>query len=461
MQAAQWFILAPLALSPLNRYADDMQLRYGDTSVACNISSERIRSVLRAPLSPPESGPAALIIEALDACDEILSSFRPGERVVVVTSDITRYTGSEIYLPLLMDNLNHRGIRDQDITILIALGIHRKQTDTEHRIIVGSLYNRITVIDHDCDNPNSLISLGNSSHGFEVQVNRLAIEADRLILTGTIGFHYFAGFGGGRKSLLPGIGGRISCLGSHFTVLHPIPGMGRHPLATVGVLDGNPVHEALREACALARPDLILNTVLAPDKRIIAVFAGEWDNAHRSGCRYYREHFSYPLTKAADLVVASCGGYPKDINLIQAHKAMEYASRALKEGGVLILLAQCQDGYGNPTFFKWFQYRELADFETALRARYEINGQTAYALLDKALRFRIILVSDLPSEEVRTMSLIPAVDLDEALEIASELLPEDYTSYIIPEAGTVLPVVQPAHDKNMIHLEPDPSSTII
>ena len=346
----------------------------------------------------------------------------------------------EQYLPLIVDELNRRGIIDRDITILIALGIHRAQTEAEHRRIVGPLYNRITVVDHDCDNPGKLVTVGKTTNGIDVEVTRLAVETDRLILTGTIGFHYFAGFGGGRKALLPGIAGRKSCLASHFAVLHPQHGAGRHPQATTGVLDGNPVHEALCEASAMVGPDLILNTVLTPDKKIMAVFAAPWDEAHRVGCRFYAEHFSYPLQERADLVVASCGGYPKDINLIQAHKAMEYASRALQEGGVMILLAQCRDGYGHPTFFTWFRHKELPEFESALRARYEINGQTAYALLDKAKRFRIILVSDLPAEEVMTMSMIPAATLDEALQKAEELLPAEYTAYVIPEAGTVLPV---------------------
>ncbi len=420
-----------------------MQLRYGDSSVDCTIPTERLRGVIR-PLSVSvEDSPEELIMRALDGCASILSHFTSGQRVVIVTSDITRSTGSELYLPLLVDELNRRGIPDRDVTILIALGIHRKQSAAEHEKIIGPLHGRVTVLDHDCDDPKMLVSLGSTANGIDVLVNRTAVEADRLILTGTIGFHYFAGFGGGRKALLPGIGGRAACLASHFTLLRPHPARGRHPLATVGVLEGNPVHETLSQACALAAPDLILNTILAPDKRIMAVFAGQWDEAHRAGCRYYGEQFTYLLTEQADLVVASCGGYPKDINLIQAHKSMEYAGRALKEGGVMILLAACRDGYGNATFFDWFRYKEPAEFEEALRAHYEINGQTALALLEKAKRFRIILVSHLPPEEVRSISLIPATTLDQAMIAAVELLPEEYTAYVIPEAGSVLPVLKP------------------
>ena len=328
---------------------------------------------------------------------------------------------------------------------MVALGIHRKQTEHEHAKIAGPLCGRIRITDHDCDDPGKLVFIGRTTNGVGVEINRTVAEADRVILTGTIGFHYFAGFGGGRKSILPGVAGRPSCMASHFAVLNPGEGTGRNPRATTGVLEGNPVHQAMDEACAMVEPACILNTVLAPDKRIIAAFAGHWREAHAEGCRFYAERFAYPIRERADLVVVSCGGFPKDINVIQSHKSMEYGSQALKEGGVMVLLAQCRDGYGNATFFDWFRFTDLGRFEAHLRTHYEINGQTAYSLLHKAQRFRIILVSDLPPEEVRTMGMTPAKSLDEALARATELLPPDYTAYVIPEGGTVLPVMTTKH----------------
>jgi nickel-dependent lactate racemase len=232
-------------------------------------------------------------------------------------------------------------------------------------------------------------------------------------------------------------------MASHFAVLNREPGSGKNPHATTAILDGNPVHEAMVEACAMVDPEFVINTVLAPDKRILAAFAGDWREAHLAGCRFYAERFSYSLEKRADLVVVSCGGFPKDINFIQAHKSMEYGSQALKDGGVMVLLAQCRDGYGNATFFNWFRFRELTEFEAELRRHYEINGQTAYSTLQKAQRFRVILVADLPPEEVRQMGMTPAKTLAEALSEAEAMLPADYTAYVIPEGGTVLPVVKP------------------
>lgn len=418
-----------------------MKLKYGDTSFDLSLSG-RARFLGEIAASPrvPEASAEDVVSAALDDCAAFIERFGPDDSVVIVTSDITRYTGSEIYLPLLVERLNRAGVADRQIEIVIALGIHRKQTEAEHRKILGPLHGRIKVSDHECDDPGKLISLGKTSSGIEVEINRKVAAADRVILTGTIGFHYFAGFGGGRKSILPGVASRKSCMASHFAVLNPGEGTGKNPRATTGNLEGNPVHRAMVDACAMVNPEFILNTVLGPDKRIIACFAGDWNEAFDAGRRFYAGQFSHPLAEKADLVVVSCGGFPKDINLIQSHKSMEYGCQALKDGGVMVLLAQCRDGYGNATFFDWFRFRDLPPFEARLRTHYEINGQTAYSLLAKAQRFRIILVSDLPPEEVRTMQMIPAKGLEKAMELAEEQLPPVYTTYVIPEGGTVLPV---------------------
>jgi len=166
------------------------------------------------------------------------------------------------------------------------------------------------VVDHDYDGPEGIVSLGRTTGGIDVEVNRRVIEADRLILTGSIGFHYFAGFGGGRKSILPGVASRRSCMASHFAVLNPGDGTGKNPLAVTGALEGNPVHLAMMEACAMVKPDLLLNKVVTPGKRVIAAFAGDWREAHLEGCRFYAGRFSVPIREKADMVVVSCGGLP-------------------------------------------------------------------------------------------------------------------------------------------------------
>lgn len=417
-----------------------MKLKYGSTDFSIKLPPDSLAGfVLPKPFDIKKT-PQEILTTALNKCTPYISTFKSGENVVIVTSDITRYTGSEIYLPLLVERLNIQGISDNDIEIIIALGIHRKQSEHEHRKILGELYGRIKVSDHDCDATSSLTYIGTTSNGIEVKINRKAVKADHLILTGTIGFHYFAGFGGGRKSVLPGIASRKACMASHFALLNSEEGSGKNSLATTGNLTKNPVHLAMLEGCEMAKPAFILNTILDSDKQIVAAFAGHWREAHEAGCQFYREHFAYHIKEKADLVIASCGGFPKDINLIQAHKTMEYASQSIKDGGVMILLAECRDGFGNGTFYNWFRYKTLKHFETALRAGYEINGQTAYSLLQKAQRFRIILISQFPDEQVSEMGMIPTQNLADAINIASAILPENWRCYLMPEGGTVLPV---------------------
>jgi len=366
---------------------------------------------------------------------------RPGEKVVIVTSDITRYTASEFYLPILVEELNRAGVTDADIEIVIALGIHRRQTAAEHRKILGPLFGRIKVSDHECDDPQALVDLGTTTGGLPVRINRTVAEADRIIVTGTVGLHYFAGFGGGRKSLVPGVASRATCMATHFAIFNPPAIGGKHPQAVAGVLDGNPVHAAILEAALMLKPDFLFNTVLTPDKRIAGAFAGDLQAAHQAACAMARQLYIVETAAPADLAIVSCGGHPKDINFIQSQKALDYGVRALQPGGTIILLAECADGFGNPTFFDWFRYQDLAAFEAALRQNYEINGQTAHATLEKARRYRVILLSEFDRQQTQTMGMEKAETLDEALAMAYEKLPPNPRTVVIPDGGTVLPVI--------------------
>ena len=418
-----------------------LELKYGNGAFSCNLPGAR---VLTAEVPAPPADPAAVVRKALEdpiASPPLEEVVRSGERVVVVTSDITRYTGSEHYLPLLVDRLNAIGVPDGKVEVLIGLGTHRPQTETEHRKILGSLYGRVKVTDHQCDNPAELVTAGITSGGMTVKVNRRVTEADRVIVTGTAGFHYFAGFGGGRKGLVPGVASRETCMATHFAVFNPPEVGGKHPRAKTGILEGNPVHEAILEAARMVRHDFLLNTVLSPEKKILGVFCGDMEKAHLAACDLVNRLYSVRLEEPADLAVLSCGGYPKDINFIQSHKALDYGVNAVREGGTVILLAACPDGFGHGSFFHWFGHQDLAEFEAALRQNYEIYGQTAHSTLTKARAYRIILVSELGEEETRRMGMEKAADLDEALAMARQNLPQNPRTVVIPNGGTVLPVV--------------------
>jgi nickel-dependent lactate racemase len=417
-------------------------LKYGDRCLPCPVAKATLLSAARPQQLPPPDAAIGAALAAPLGTPPLAEIVRAGERVVIVTSDITRYTGSERYLPILVEELNRCGIADADISVVIALGIHRRQTAAEHRTILGPLSGRIAVYDHDCDDPAELVDLGRTASGLPVQINRRVIEADRVIVTGTIGLHYFAGFGGGRKSLVPGVASRETCMATHFAIFNPPETGGRHPAARPANLAGNPVHEAILAAARMLKPDFLLNTVLTADHQIAGVFSGDLEQAHLAGCALARQLYTVPLAQPADLAIVSCGGYPKDINFIQAHKALDYGVQAVRPGGTVILLAACPDGFGNPTFFDWFRYQELDAFEAALRQHYQINGQTAYATLCKARTWRIILVSTLGREATERMGMEKAANLDQALKMAYEHLPADPDIVVIPDGGTVLPVIE-------------------
>ena len=366
--------------------------------------------------------------------------FSKNNKIIIIISDITRYTSSEIYLPIIIDRLNKIGINDKSITIICSLGIHRKHTAEEHKILVGTnIYERIEVIDHDAFDRDSMTTLGTTRRGTPIEVNHLLAEADRIILTGGIRFHYFAGFGGGRKSILPGVASLNACVYNHLLVLNPQNQGGRHPLARAGILKGNPVHEDMVEACDQIRSLFLFNTILSPQRELLKVVAGDVHAAFNQGCCFLKENFSVPIIQKADLVIVSCGGYPWDINFIQAHKTMDMAVNSLKEGGVMILLAECSLGLGNPRFLEWFNYDSIVSFERNLRINYEINGQTACATFLKARKYHIILISSLKAAEVKKMSLVPASTIEEALESAYSLLGPKPFTYIIPDGSSVLP----------------------
>ncbi|PLY05559.1 MAG: hypothetical protein C0622_01615 [Desulfuromonas sp.] len=418
-----------------------VKLKYDREVLSCTLPEARVVVAEQLPEAPAAEALVRRAMAEPIATPPLAEIIKPGERVAIVTSDITRYSGSEIYLPILVDELNRLGVPDKDIEVIIALGIHRKQTEEEHRKIVGPLYGRIAVYDHECDDPAQLVELGTTAGGIPVQIFRRVVEAERVIVTGTVGFHYFAGFGGGRKGLVPGVASRATCMASHFAVFNPPEIGGKHPLAVTGVLDGNPVHRNLLQAARMVEPDFLLNTVLAPTKEILGVFCGDLEQAHLAGCDMVRELFEVKLEEPVDLAVVSCGGYPKDINFIQAQKALDYGCRAVREGGAIILLAACQDGFGYPTFYDWFRYQDLDEFERALREDYQINGQTAHSVLAKARRFRVILVSEFSDEETCTMGMEKAADLQSALDLVLPDLPAGAKIIAIPDGGMVLPTV--------------------
>ncbi|MDY6855317.1 MAG: nickel-dependent lactate racemase [Thermodesulfobacteriota bacterium] len=420
-------------------------LKYGKKKLSFNIHSENLLGIIKPKEVPIPEDTDRLIESALNSpfngtpFDDF---FQRGDKVAVIVSDVTRYTASHIYLPILIDRLKRAGINNDDIRVVVALGIHRQQSPNELRMIVGDeVDKKVSVHNHNAFDSKHLTYLGKTDSGIKVEINTLVAESDKILLTGSIGFHYLAGFGGGRKAILPGVASFESCVAAHLRVLNPPELGGRHPMATTAVLNGNPFHSLMIEACEMVCPKFLFNTILSPHREILKIVSGDYVSAHLQGCDFLSENFSPELEEKADLVIVSSGGFPKDLNFIQAHKSIDHSINALKENGVMIVLARCQEGFGNPTFLNWFQYNDLMNLEKALRKNFEINGQTAYATLMKAKKTRIILVCELNNKDIKRMSMIPADTIDKALSTAYDMLGDKPSTYIIPDGGFVFPKI--------------------
>lgn len=363
--------------------------------------------------------------------DEIIDS---DDSILIVVSDATRPTASAQVVNLLVRRLVEIGVSPARMAVMFATGIHRRVTDQEKtELLTPFIVQRLKILDHDAYDPARLVSFGTTDSGVEVRLNSALREYSRVILTGGVNFHYFAGFTGGRKSICPGLASAETIKATHMLALDFETG-GRKAGVGTGLLDGNAVHEECERVAALVEPAFGINAIVNQQKRAVKLFCGDWQHAHRAACEYYLDHRSAPIPAKRDLVIASCGGFPYDINLIQAHKALDMAAYACNDGGTIVLLAECPDGLGRPDFLKWFESADSRALAERLRNEYEVNGQTAWALMTKAERCRVVMVSQLPDEQVRQMRMIPARSLAEALEGV-----RDKECFVMPRGAAVLP----------------------
>lgn len=392
--------------------------------IGCSPTTER-------PLTDFEIGAALDAPLGSPPLDEIVDN---DDSVLIVVSDATRATASAQIVNLLVRRLVQIGVSPARMAVIFATGIHRRVTDQEMlELLTPFIVQRVQVLQHDASDPARLVSFGAIDSGVEVRLSSALREYSRVILTGGINFHYFAGFTGGRKSICPGLASAETIKATHMLALDFKTG-GRTAGVGTGLLEGNAVHEECERIAALVAPAFGINAIVDEQKRAVKLFCGNWQRAHRAACEYYRERRSVSIEAKRDLVIASCGGFPYDINLIQAHKALEMASYACNDGGTIVLLAECRDGLGRPDFLKWFESQGSRALAERLRNEYEVNGQTAWALWTKAERYRVCLVSQLPDEQVKRMRMIPARSLVAALEGAP-----DKQGFVMPRGATVLP----------------------
>ncbi len=361
---------------------------------------------------------------------------RPGQKIAVITSDITRPCPSHVILPELLRELSKAGVRDEDITVVFALGSHRVHTQEEQMRLVGrEVFDRVRCVDAARED---FVHVGVTRAGTPVDIDPVVAGADVRICVGNIEFHYFAGYSGGAKAIMPGVSTRDAIQKNHSKMVLDA--------ARAGNLLENPLRQDIEEAAAMVGVDFILNVVLDEEKKIVKAVAGDLRRAHEAGCAFLDQLYKIRIPARADIVVTTPGGFPKDINLYQAQKALDNAKHAVRDGGIIILAASCREGLGEKVFEQWMLDSPSPEAMIERIGRdFQLGGHKAAAISMVLKRCRILLVSDLEDGFVRNIFLEPFPTVDAALQEAFSSLGEDSRVIFMPHGGSVLPQVQPAN----------------
>jgi len=414
-----------------------MILKYGKEEIQLLIQEKNIIKILNSKkqkvLLNPENRLKELLknpINSPSLKDLIIQ--KKSKKILIIVNDITRPTPYEIILPPLLEELHQIGIKKKNIIFIIATGSHRCNSKKEIEDVFGENISSIyKFINHSCDDIN-LKDFGKLKNGNTLLVNPIVSEVDFIITTGVIVPHYFAGFSGGRKSILPGISGRKTIENNHSNMLNPD--------ARAGNLKGNPVHQEMQEAVEKIGVDFNINVVTNENHQIIKIVAGELYESWLKGVEMCKKIYLCPIEKKAEVIIASAGGYPKDINVYQAQKALNNAYQAVKPGGTIILLAECSEGYGQSTFEKWIEESNNADdIISRLKRKFVLGGHKAYAIVRVTKEVDVILISSLPLEKVRKLFFIPMCNPPQAIDFIKNKHGENFQAYILPSGNTVLP----------------------
>jgi nickel-dependent lactate racemase len=414
---------------------------YGRGELSVEFPSDCVVETLEPPTKPALDDAAAELVRALDAPatgpavagPPLAELAGPHARVALVVADWTRACAYPELLPRLLDELNRCGTPDEAIALLIAYGTHARQSDEATRNLYGSeVCRRVEIVHHDCDAPD-LIDVGTTPAGTRVALNRRYVEADVAITVGPVAFHYFAGFGGGPKLVFPGLASRDGIMTNHALSVEQ---MLAEPRRLKGELDQNACARDIREAVTLAPPAFSVQCLAGERGVLSAIIAGPWDASHEAACDRLRATAMIDVGVRYDVVVASCGGWPRDINLIQAHKSIDNACELVRDGGTLLVAARCDEGVGSDTFLGWFDLDDEA-FAAKLARGYELHGGTTFSMRRKARRCHIYMKSGLPDAAVRQIGVTPAPDLQAALDEALAKHPGGPIAWLPHAAETV------------------------
>lgn len=417
----------------------EVWLPYGKTEICARIPTRNYIGNIEPKEKPGVKDPSAEIKRALQepiGTKRLKETVKTGDKAAIVVDDQTRATPSHLIIPPLLDELNQAGVKDQDITIIFGCGTHRPVKPEEMKALVGEeTLQRVKATSHDFK-AKDLVYLGKTkTFGTKVYVNKNFAQANLRILTGDIGLHYYAGYGGGRKSVLPAVCGEVTIQHNHAMILHP--------KARTGVLEENPVHQDMTEAAELADVHFIVNIVTNSQRELVRAFAGNPQHAFFEGVKLADEMYKVPIEKRADIVIVSPGGHPHDINLYQAYKGVNNALDAVKRGGVIIWAAECPEGHGNEVFLEWMtKFKEPREMEAEIKRHFRLGGHKAYYLLRALQRVQIILVSTMPDYYATGIfKLRTARAINDALRDAFDVTGKDGKVWVMPYGNITLPVV--------------------
>ncbi|MGM0603704.1 MAG: nickel-dependent lactate racemase [Bacillota bacterium] len=411
----------------------EFKLKYGHEKVKVDVPEKNLMAELLPEDVKALKDPEAEVIRALAEPIEskkLKDLVSDKDQVVILASDISRPSPSYLLLPPIVEELNSAGVKDKNIKIIFGLGVHRKQTEEEKKNLVGEeIYSRIECIDHDVE---SCRNVGTTERGTEIEIFDQVLDADFIIATGNLEYHYFAGFSGGAKALAPGVCSRKTILQNHQRFLDP--------LARGGQIEGNPVREEIEEIGELVGVDFMVNAVLNSSKKLIKVVAGEVTAAHRAGKEYIEDIYQSEIDELADIVITTPGGMPKDIDLYQTHKAMENASLAVKKGGKIIIAAKCEDGLGEDHFGEALTGGKTAqELIDELEHDFILGRHKASRIAMIHTESEISLVTSL-SDDIKDKLFINIFDdLNSALKDALDELGDDAKILVIPYGISTLP----------------------
>jgi nickel-dependent lactate racemase len=417
----------------------DVWVPYGKTEICARIPTRNYLGNIEPKEKEGVKDPKAEVVRALNepvGTERLSELVKTGNKIAIVVNDHTRSTPTHLIIPALLEELKKAGISDSDVTIIFGCGTHRAPKPDEQKAILGEeILQRIKTVSHDCKAKDLVYLSRTKTHVNKVYINKVFAEADFRILTNNIELHYYAGYGGGRKSVLPAVSGEETIQHNHAMILNP--------KARTGVLEGNPVHEDMVEAARLARADFIVNVVTNSKNEIVKAFAGDLEQAFNEGVKLVDEMYKVPIERRADIVIVSSGGHPHDINLYQAHKGVENAQDAVKRGGVIVWVAECPDGHGDELFYEWMvKFKDPKELEAEVKRHFRLGGHKAYYLTRTLQRVQIVLVSTLPDYySVGAFRLRTARALNDALRDAFDLVGKDARVWVMPHGNITLPIV--------------------